>query len=402
MPIAAVNHKATRRICIIAQSNAFGGAEVHTLGLIKMLIRRGHHVDLIACRNHEYDDRLRKDGLEDSVRIIHTELNVNDTRVVGALEWTILLRSLSRDILIFPKSWYLVGSLTLHCLFRILFGKVFIIEHLEAEAFTSGDWQHPFEFFRRHTVIMHWLRIKRRTTAYLVDNVIAVSEKVKDRLIKDWAYPTDRIIVIKNGVDCRELIRDEVSRRRFRVEHDIPSDALVYGMLARLCPEKGIDIAIQAMHQLVHKKNTKKICLVVAGEGPERERLVNLIKTLEIENYVKFIGFVSNPKDAVSAFDVILFSSRLEGLPLGLLEGMAAGCIPIVTRVSGMPEVISDPQIGWVVTPDSPDELCAAMQGVLDFDEGQFKQMQKNAIRKVQDDFDLCKCHTEIAAVCGV
>ena len=104
--------------------------------------------------------------------------------------------------------------------------------------------------------------------------------------------------------------------------------------------------------------------------------------------------------DCVRAYDVILFSSRVEGLPLGLLQGMAAGCLPIVTRISGMPEAVHSPEVGWVVPPESPDALAGAMSAALTLDPHTFAGMRQRVLRRIQEHFDVDRAYARLIEIC--
>ena len=212
--------------------------------------------------------------------------------------------------------------------------------------------------------------------------------------------PAERITTVHNGVPWRKFARDVTLAQAFRAQHGIPSHTFVFGMLARLRPQKGIDIALRAVQQL-KTRTTRNFCLVIAGEGSDLDSLLSLATDLRIESTVKFIGF-ANPAEILSAYDSILFASRLEGLPLGLLEGMAAGCVPIVTRVSGMPEAVSDSGLGWVVPPESPEELAQAMQSALELDPTALATMRRRIVEAVQARFDLDKSHRKLLQALGL
>jgi glycosyltransferase involved in cell wall biosynthesis len=81
---------------------------------------------------------------------------------------------------------------------------------------------------------------------------------------------------------------------------------------------------------------------------------------------------------------------------------MAAGCIPIVTRISGMPEAVNSPAMGWVVPPEDPEELCKAMKGAMTLDTAARQQMAENALQRVKRDFDLAETHRKIFEICGL
>ena len=186
------------------------------------------------------------------------------------------------------------------------------------------------------------------------------------------------------------------------MKYGIPPDAFVFGMLCRLSHEKGVDNALRALARLNAKHPDRSFYLVVAGEGSELDMLKALADQLGVQNRVKFVGFVKTPAAMLSAYDVILFSSRVEGLPLGLLQGMAAGCIPIATRISGMPEAVHSPEVGWVVSPDDPAALSDAMNAVLTLDVQKRLEMRQRVIRRVQDSFDLAECNRRIVELCEI
>lgn len=393
-------------ICILTEAKAFGGVEIHTLGLIAALIETGYRVNLISCRHKYYDDLICNNGWGDRVHIIHTELSVGrgfgeegSSNIKG---WIDLFRCISKGVLIFPKGNNAMGSLRFLRVCRSHFRKIVFIEHLE-------DPRAPKKSRRLFGFIpigigLWWYRegLLKYLQPQYADLLIAVSDKIKQRLVEDWGNKPRKITVVRNGVSWRKFARNYEHQAAFRSAYHLPGNAFVFGMLARLRHEKGIDIALEAFRRLLQMVDGTPIYLVIAGRGPDEEELLHLRTELGLERYVIFTGFVSDVREVISGFDVILFSSRLEGLPIGLLEGMAAGCVPIVTRVSGMPEVVTSPDIGFVVTPEDPEDLAGAMREVLLLDEDSLAMLRANAVHRIRDAFDLDTCTKKILEVCGL
>ncbi|MDD5757169.1 MAG: glycosyltransferase, partial [bacterium] len=146
----------------------------------------------------------------------------------------------------------------------------------------------------------------------------------------------------------------------------------------------------------------RPISLVIAGEGKEEKKFKDIAVSLGIQDQIKFLGFVQKPQEALFSYDVIFFPSRLEGLPLGLLEGMAAGCIPIVSRISGMPEVVNRPEIGWVVENEDINGFSEAMYQALKLNPQEIEKIRNIAVNRVKDNFDLDKSHEKLFAVLGL
>ena len=402
-----MNHSVSvpqKTLCIVTQSYSFGGTEAHTMGVIRAMIDHGYRVDIIACRDHhEYDQAIAASDWRNQVTITHTDLDVNEVRPGASRLWKEILKAKSSDLLIFPKGENDMGNIAFLRVCRRYFKRVVFIEHLEAKPLPEKVSRRLFGIFPVGLGLWWYkqrLIMKLRST--YADCIIAVSAKVKERLTNDWGISPDKIVVIRNGVKWQDYSRDEARGAMFRARYGIPDDAFIFGMTTRLARLKAIDIALQALHLLLEKDICREVYLVIAGDGEQAEYLYELTNKLNLKSQVKFIGFVNDVRDVLSGYDVILFPSRREGLPLGLLEGMAAGCIPIVTRISGMPEAVSSPDLGWVVSAEDPDSLCRAMQDVLGHDVGSLAKMRQNVVRRIQENFDISECHRKIIEVCGI
>lgn len=392
-------------VCFLTEPVGFGGAEIHTLGLIQNLVSIGHPVVLIQCRRHDYDEPLTRYGLADRLRLIHTdiEMGFGFGSLGYARSWKRQLNSIACDVLIVPKITHLIGRIWLLYICRRHFNRVFFIEHLESRLPPKPTHS------KRHLgfipgVGLWWyiLRAMARIRPFLADRVIAVSCKVRQRLVEDWGYPPDKVITIHNGVSWQTFARNPERGAAFLSKEGVPHGARVFGMIARLVPNKGVDLALRALHIANIRDGEDRYWLLIAGDGPEEESLRQLAKELGVDHRVKFLGFLPDVRDALSAFDFVVFASRLEGLPLGLLEAMAAGCIPIVTRISGMPEVVDSEDIGWVVPPESVEELSEAMSRATALSAEKLIEMRTNVTQRVRECFDIEKTHREIRDVCGL
>jgi len=388
--------------CLIVQNQSFGGMEVHTIGLMQALIDAGHSLELISNRYRAYDEVIRQRGWEANVRVIHTHLEGILYGTKGnRREWLEVFRGLRSRVLIFPRGDCNYGQLGFLKACSQSFDKVYFIEHLEARP-------RPASVQRWAGVVpglqlwWHKRRILSRLGSAYADRIIAVSGSVRRRLVNEFGYDPAKVVVVHNGVAWRKLLREEARGVAFRARYGIPPGSFVFGMLIRLEPQKGVDVALHALAQLLARNPHADPYLVIAGEGRQLEELTRLSESLGLSGRVKFIGFVREPDEVLSGYDVILFSSRNEGLPLGLLEGMAAGCVPIVTRVSGMPEAVSSPELGCVVAPENPAELSRAMERILVLDAASLARMRERVVQNVRDHFDIDDCHRKILEVCGL
>jgi glycosyltransferase involved in cell wall biosynthesis len=124
--------------------------------------------------------------------------------------------------------------------------------------------------------------------------------------------------------------------------------------------EKAPDIVIRALAEAPLADAT----LSMIGDGPEREHVVSLAASLGVADRVRWHGVRADASALLTAFDVLVLSSRTEGTPLILLEAMAAGVPIVATRVGGVPEVVPQ-EHALLVEPERPDRLAAAIAGAL-------------------------------------
>ena len=169
---------------------------------------------------------------------------------------------------------------------------------------------------------------------------------------------TDYYDVVRCGVDVREFH----PRDRSAAE-DGCARILAVG---RLLPLKGHALLLEAAAQLL--AGGAHLQVTIVGDGPERARLERLSRELGIESHVRFAGAVGRDKLAghYSEADIFCLPSFAEGVPVVLMEAMAAGLPVVATRVGGIPELVRDEETGLLVYPGRPDLLADALRRLME------------------------------------
>jgi glycosyltransferase involved in cell wall biosynthesis len=188
------------------------------------------------------------------------------------------------------------------------------------------------------------------------DRLVGVGEGVRLALIDNEGFPRDRVGVIYNGIDTAAF--GDVGRLRREVRHELqlrPNDFAIL-QAARLQPIKDHATAIRAMSRVAAIRGD--IRLLVAGEGLSASEIDALTGALGLQTQVIRLGFRADVTRLLAAADLVLLSSVSEGIPLSLIEGMAAGLPVLATRVGGIPEVVEDGRTGQLVAA-SDDEAMA-------------------------------------------
>ena len=136
----------------------------------------------------------------------------------------------------------------------------------------------------------------------------------------------------------------------------VPADAIFIGSVGRLDEQKGYDHLIRA--QRIIKNKYPKVHLAIAGEGPMRSMLEQLIRELDLSDVVHLCGFRTDISDFVSALDLFVSSSRWEGLPIAVVEAMLLRKPVVATDVGGVSEVVKPGETGYLVPANDVDALA--------------------------------------------
>ena len=135
--------------------------------------------------------------------------------------------------------------------------------------------------------------------------------------------------------------------------------------MARLVPQKGLDLLIRAFASL-HEPVRAGWRIVLVGDGPERGALEALAQQQGIRDQVVFEGFQSDPLRYMQRASIFTLPSRFEGMPNALLEAMAAGLPSVVSDASPGPlEMVCDRRQGLVVPNENIEALAAALQQLM-------------------------------------
>ncbi len=190
--------------------------------------------------------------------------------------------------------------------------------------------------------------------------VIAVSDGVRARLLAA-GVPADRIHFIRNGIDLRPFTFREGRSRLFAASAN--ADELVVGWVGRLTRDKGPDLFLRAVAQL--RSSFPSVRYVMVGEGPYRPECERLIAELALADVVQLLGQRSDMPATFASCDLMVSSSRLEGLPMAILEGMAASLPWVAASVGAIPLAVHEAENGILVPAENVEALAAGMARLL-------------------------------------
>lgn len=313
-----------------------GGISSYLLTLAKGLKKRGHNV-YIASSQGELLDKFNKEGITFISIPIKTKAEINPKILISALKLLDIIKKENIDII--------------HAHTRVTQVLACLLKKIAHKPFVSTC----HGFFKK--------RLFRRLLPCWGTKIIAISEQVKEHLVRDFGVEPDNIRIVHNGIDV-ERFRLKTPDYRLQTKRGLGlGDGPVVGIVARLSDVKGHIYLIQAMRRVL--EDIPKAQLLIVGSGKMQNELINLTKNLRIQEKVKFIPSVAETKDVLLAMDIFVMPSLKEGLGLALMEAMAVGLAVVGSSVGGIKTLIQDEYNGLLVEPANVDALRDAILELL-------------------------------------
>ena len=315
-----------------------GGAEHVVVNLARGLDRT-RFTPMVCCLN--WKGRLAEELEREGIRVVALEKSSRwDLRVVGKLVG--LLRRERIHILhthLWSASFW--GRIAAR-LARV--PVVVITEH------NVDTWRNRF-----HLLADQWL--SRRT-----DRLIFVSQVVQEFYRQQLVLPLEKCQVVYNGIDL-EACRVNGHAAEVRASWGIPAGARVVGTIGRLAERKGHRFFIEAMRTVA--ATSPNVVGVIVGEGRIRDELAAAIEAAGLRETVRLVGYCPEIAQALSALDLFVLPSLMEGFPLAILEAMAAGKPVVATDVGGTVETMEPGRTGLLVPPANSQALAEAILSLL-------------------------------------
>lgn len=201
-----------------------------------------------------------------------------------------------------------------------------------------------------------WRLAQARWLAKRTDRIVGCSEGVRRALV-EMGMPVDRTIAIPNGVRLEPFAQAGA--------HPFERRTAGIVMVARFSKQKDHATLLRAVALLRDRGLQPPVLFAGGGKELHRKPLEKLANELGVGAQVQFLGVVRNVPELLMTHQLAVLSTHYEGMPLALIEGMAAGCAVVGSAVPGVREVIADGVDGLLVPEADADALADALQRVL-------------------------------------
>lgn len=336
----AVKQRVRGRLMFIVSGLERGGAETQLVGLANGLAARGWRVTVVCYR--ALSDRslapvLRAPG----VKLITLNAREGAWRYASLLSAAAAVRRVKPDVLV---GLMFHGMMTARLLGRTL-GVPVNVSSVHSD---------------RHGAVREQLL---RLTRAMPDSVVALSEGLSRGLVRASVAKEEHTEAVPNAIDI-DRYEGAASRLEARRGFGVADGRYLWLAAGRLEVEKDFPNMLRAFHIL--SKRRPEATLLIAGDGTKKASLQASIRRLGLFDKVHLVGLREDMPNLLTASDAVVLSSAWEGMPMVVLEAMAARRPVVATSVGAIPDLIEDGLTGFLVPPRSSEALAAAMERAME------------------------------------
>ena len=309
------------------------GGEQQTLYLLKGLERHSHSVLLIAQAGGAMAQRAR------DARIETVELRMRG-EVDPLAVWRLsrLFRQRNADI---------VHCHTSHAHTLAVFASRLLGRRRPRVVLSRRV---DFSIYRHSFLGLNGLKYR------MVDQIVAISQRIKDVLVAD-GMAAESIIVVPSGIDPERF--QNVEPLDLRSEFGLPPETVVAVNVAYFADHKGQRYLVEAAPKVLAKH--PHACIILVGDGELRQPLMDRARELGISERVRFPGFRDDVPAILRGADIHVMPSHLEGLGTSVLDALCCGLPVVAARAGGIPEMVRHRENGLLVEPKNADALAEAL-----------------------------------------
>lgn len=378
--------------------NAFGGAETAVMNTKRILEKNGHKVVLLGEKtnkdsirtfferwfNLKYYFKTKKIIREKKIDVIH----INSCTFISPSPILASKKMNKKTVMTFhslnyycPRTWGIDKS-----------GKTCLKDYDFCCLFRGCPTFKSMKMFPLFLTIK-WLKIgfHRHLIRKYTDYFICPSKKLKEFMQKTFKLPEEKIFYVPNFIEIPNSYNVDFSK--------IKNNQFLF--VGRISEEKGIDIAIKAINILIKKEELKDLCLKIIGSGNEADNLKKLVKKLNIENNIQFLGKVDNDKlDKYyqESLAVLIPSVWFEAFGLVNIEAMKNKTPIIASKVGGIMDIVEHGKNGYLFKLGDYKDMSRYIKKLYKNTELS-KKLGENGFKKVKEEFNEKKHYNELMKI---
>ena len=209
-------------------------------------------------------------------------------------------------------------------------------------------------------------RIRNALVGPLTAAVVVPSRERRQHYVGQNYVPARKVVRIPIGIDLARFRHERHERDHIRAELGVERDTIVLGAVGHFGPEKGLDIIFRGLRALCTRKLGSSVALLVMGDGKpsDRQRLQDLAASIRPARVI-LMGFQRHVERWLQACDVFVHMPRQEAFGMAVVEAMASALPIVASKVGGLTDIVQPMVNGWLVNPDSQEDLVQALQALI-------------------------------------
>lgn len=379
-----------KKVLLVITKSNFGGAQRYVYDLATSMPPELFDVAVVFGEGGELEEKLHSAGIR-TIKINALQRDVSALKDFSVFFELIRIFKKEKPDVVHLNSTKVGGIGTVA-------GRIC---HIPKIIFTVHGWAFNE---KRSFISKAMISFLQWVTVMLSHTTIAVSQKTADQILTFPFVNKNKIKVIYNGTSDIYFVDRTEARQTLLINTStdtIPQaldQAIWIGTISELHHNKGIDVALTAFAEIA--KKYPQTIYVVMGDGEEKNNLTSKIVELGLSDQAFLVGFVTDAKKYLKAFDIFTLTSRTEALPYVILEAGLAELPVVANAVGGIPEIINSPEVGLLVpTGEKANQtniktISDAIEKLI-LNPEQAKTLGQNLKHRVTQEFSHQKMHTE-------
>ncbi|MDO8602977.1 MAG: glycosyltransferase family 4 protein [Candidatus Omnitrophota bacterium] len=372
------------RICHVITKPELGGAQLSTLNLILNLPKDKYQISVITSPRGILNPDFK--NLENSKAYFSSFLirQLNPILDILALIHIYLIYRSNEFKIIHTHSSKagIVGRWAAFIYNITIFGS-----RLKAEGsrvvHTVHGW--PFNDYQPFLVKRFYIFLER-ITATFTTKIICVSKKDIETGLKYKIAPRDKFVLIKYGIPLDRFKNSNGNGADKKRELGVNNNDPVVGMISCLKPQKSPVDYVRACITVYSRMPNVNFLLI--GDGVLRNRCKSELKGSSLNGRFIFTGWRKDISDILDIIDIVVLTSKWEGLPIAIIEALSKGKPVVATDAGGMRELVKDGITGYITRPGDYKDTAERILSILE-NRDSFLKMQREAAESIDDSFDI-------------
>jgi glycosyltransferase involved in cell wall biosynthesis len=386
-----------KKILFLRRTFEVGGAEAILLDLFRRIDYEKNEVCLV-CSTDVFSKSI--ESLGRPVKYIPSFPCTTGGFWNRFTQWGTFLRGIRPNKIIFAKGGFYDFSLpSVLAGWKVACGNLYLMELHPAPPPPAKTSRLHFGGVRGLGLWWYKIMWQLQSMAFLSRRVLATSIGIKNSVLA-YGYPSGKVHVVYPGIDAlrfSDASPDE--RAALRADFGIPANATVIVSTARLSTVKRLERLIKAFASLHPSRSD--LWMLLTGDGPLRENVQALAKTVHTEGRIKFLGYVDDVGRPLRASDIYVLPSDEEGFGIAVIEAMATKLICVSTKTLGPCEFIEDGKNGFLV--DLTEEgVLHGLERALSLSRAEKQMMADNARAMVVKNFVLSKSVEDMLTILDI